>query len=154
MIRPAAPGDREQLLEMTRQTGVFTVEEIGWATELVFGLVVPPPGREYQLHVLVEKGQLAGYVCFGPAGRDSEVYDLYWLVVAPDVQQRGMGSRLLGFVEDDVRRSGGRTLLIETSAGNGGARRFYEAKGYREVSHLKDFMRRRPDRVVYARNLG
>ena len=41
-------------------------------------------------------------------------WHLYWIAVSKDVQSRGLGGKMLAFVEQDVREQNGRLLLIET----------------------------------------
>ena len=152
MIRPASPADRERLLAMTRACEALTEEEVGWARELIFAEVPIIPGREYSIDVLDTEGRAAGYVCYGPAA-EPEAFDLYWIVIAPELQGRGYGSQLLRHVEAETRRNGGRRLLIETSEANAPARSFYARNGYTQVSQLKDFRRILPSRVLLARDL-
>jgi len=58
-------------------------------------------------------------------------------------------------VENEVRRQGGRMLLIETSSrrSNASTLRFYQRAGYHEISRIKDFYRIEDDKVVLSRTL-
>jgi len=38
-------------------------------------------------------------------------FDLYWISVDPNFQGRGIGSKLLNFLEEVVREKGGRMVL-------------------------------------------
>lgn len=142
------------MLAIVRAIAEFTEEEIAWATELILGTVDAPPGFEPLFQVAVIPDGIVGYVCYGRSGGLERAFDLYWLVVDPRYHRRGHGRELLEFVEGEARRAGAGTLLIETAGTNRAARTFYERTGYAEVSQLKDFNRRRADRLVFARDLG
>jgi ribosomal protein S18 acetylase RimI-like enzyme len=152
-IRPALPADRERILDILTATARFTAQEIGWAMELVD--LAFAGRKEYEVHVL-ESDAIHGYVCFGPTPKSVGVFDLYWIAVDPREQGHGFGQLLLRFVENEVRRQGGRMLLIETSSKQSYARtvRFYEAAGYDEISRIKDFYRIEDDKVVFCKHLG
>jgi ribosomal protein S18 acetylase RimI-like enzyme len=159
-IRQAVTEDRERILAILTATGRFSSREIGWAMELVDLTLDRPDRSEYSIHVLEEPDagpsrQVQGYVCFGPTPKADGVFDLYWIAVEPSRQGEGIGQTLLRFVENEVRRLGGRMLLIETSSkmSNAPTLRFYERAGYHEISRIKDFYRIEDDKVVYTRTL-
>jgi ribosomal protein S18 acetylase RimI-like enzyme len=158
-IRPATGADRERILEILTATARFTQREIGWAMELVD--LAFEGRRDYEIHVLEEPDsgpsrQVQGYVCFGPTPKSDGVFDLYWIAVDPRQQGLGYGQLLLRFVENEVRRQGGRMLLIETSSKQSYAPtiRFYQRAGYEEISRIKDFYRIEDDKVVFCKLLA
>jgi ribosomal protein S18 acetylase RimI-like enzyme len=160
-IRPATSRDRERICSILMATERFTRQEIGWAMELVDLALEHPEKGEYELAVIVSPGSgpnrmVQGYVCFGPTPMAEGVYDLYWIAVAPDQQRQGFGQVLLRHVENEVRRRGGRMLLIETSSKRSYAPtvRFYQSAGYGEISRIKDFYRIEDDKVVFCKQLG
>lgn len=160
-IRPATLSDRERLEQILVATDRFTRQEIGWAMELIDLGVDPVARSEYSVHVLEDPDHgparsIAGYVCYAPTPKAEGVFDLYWIAVDPARQGEGIGQTLLRFVENEVRRLGGRMLLIETSSKRSYAPtlRFYEQAGYREISRIKDFYRIEDDKVVFSKQLG
>jgi ribosomal protein S18 acetylase RimI-like enzyme len=160
-IRPAAIRDRERIHEILVLTGRFTRQEVGWAMELVDAALVQPPRSEYEVHVVEDPASgpsrlVQGYVLFGPTPMAEGVFDLYWIAVDPKRHGQGLGQGLLQFVENEVRRQGGRMLLIETSSKRSYAPtvRFYQRAGYREISRIKDFYRIEDDKVVFSKNLS
>ncbi len=64
---------------------------------------------------------------------DGPVATLDELYVAPARRGRGLGSRLLGAVEAQVRGRGGTVVEINVDGDGGGAPRFYERHGYRNT---------------------
>jgi ribosomal protein S18 acetylase RimI-like enzyme len=157
-IRPATDQDRARILEILETTERFTTQEVGWAMDLVdLGLA---ESREYAIHVAEdpESGpsrKVQGYVCYGPTPKADGVFDLYWIAVDPRQQGKGIGQLLLRFVENEVRRQGGRMLLIETSSKRSYAPtvHFYQQAGYSEISRIKDFYRIEDDKVVFCKPL-
>jgi ribosomal protein S18 acetylase RimI-like enzyme len=147
------PADREAIERIVRAAGVFRADEIAVALELVdIGLSVDDRGYRFVIAEAPE-GRIAGYACFGAAPMTDGVHDLYWIVVDPAVQGRGVGTRLLGAVEERVARAGGRMLLVETegSAAYDATRRFYQRAGYRELARICDYYRIGADKVIYGR---
>ena len=54
--------------------------------------------------------------------------------VHPDLQRRGLGTRILSKLEERARELGFRTLTLETTAGQVAAIRMYAKAGYEEVA--------------------
>jgi ribosomal protein S18 acetylase RimI-like enzyme len=128
--------------------------------DLVDQALTHPERGEYIVHVLEERDgsrpTVQGYVCFGATPLTDGVFDLYWIAVDPKQQGQGFGQLLLRFVENEVRRSRGRMLLIETSSKEsyGPTLRFYQRSGYDEISRIKDFYRVEDDKVVFCKKLS
>src|SRR5262245_12620952 len=115
-IRPTQTGDVPLLVEMTRETGVFKLIEITALEEVLAEYLAQPGGDGYHCYTCEQDGQILGFECHGPNTMTDRTWDLYWIVVAKATQARGIGSRLLHFVEDDIRKRNGRLLVIETSS--------------------------------------
>jgi ribosomal protein S18 acetylase RimI-like enzyme len=82
-------------------------------------------------------------------------FDLYWIVVTPTAQGRGIGHALLSRVEAEVYTRGGRLLLIETSGTPtyAPARQLYEACGYRCEAVIHDFYAPGDDLLAFSKPL-
>jgi ribosomal protein S18 acetylase RimI-like enzyme len=80
---------------------------------------------------------------------------LYWIVVDPAAEKKGIGRYLLEYVEHEVIKQGGRMLLIETSSQEsyGATIRFYERNGYQLAARIKDFYRIGDDKLVFSKVL-
>ena len=57
--------------------------------------------------------------------------ELYSLAVAPELRRRGIGTRLLDFVDRELARRSIEDLKVAMMAGNTDARRLYERRGLR-----------------------
>jgi ribosomal protein S18 acetylase RimI-like enzyme len=161
-IRPLASHDRERVREIVVATGHFNDVEIETAMELVDAWLAEGEASDYLTYVLTDSsttaastGAVRGYVCVGPTPLTEGTYDLYWIAVDPRAQGHGNGRVLLRFAEDEVRRRGGRLLLIETSSQElyGATARFYERNGYALVARIPNFYHVGDDKLVYAKEL-
>jgi ribosomal protein S18 acetylase RimI-like enzyme len=153
------PHDRDALTALLApKTGSpFRPEEESCAIELLAAVLDPPEGNTYEARVLVDEGDRPlAYACFGRTPMTDASYDLYWLVTDGAHRGRGLGQRLLGELEGELRGRRARTVRIETSSleGQGGALRFYEKAGYTMVGRIADFYRPGDDLLTLAKRLG
>jgi ribosomal protein S18 acetylase RimI-like enzyme len=157
-IRQLEPNDRPFIEKMVILTGKFNDVEVATALELVDDALAQGEESGYFFAIL-EYGKrprvVQGYACYGPVPLTQGVYDLYWIVVDPASQGKGVGSHLLEYVETDVLRRGGRMLLIETSSQEsyGATIRFYKKAGYKLVARIKNFYRIGDDKLVFSKEL-
>ncbi len=154
MLRPMAKDDRQPVLELIRATGFFNEAEIQVAAELIDIYLNNPDQRDYQIVVVEdERGKVAGYMTYGPTPLTEGTWDLYWIAVSPEAQGKGYGRQLVNWLEDRVRESGGRLILIETSSQPKylPTRKFYEKLGYAEIARIPDFYRPGDDRVIFGK---
>ena len=153
-LRPLVPGDEPALEALAEATGAFTEEELAVAAELI-ALGHDDDPDEYLFVVAEEGGEPAGFACFGRAPLSDGAWDLYWIVVGPAYQRRGIGGELLAAAESSAAAYGARLMLVETASKPSyeGARRFYTGHGYEEVGRVPDFYAVGDDKVVYAKRL-
>lgn len=141
MIRPTQTEEIPRLVELARGTGVFKPVELTALQEVLADYATRPGGGGYHCYTYDLDGQVSGFVCHGPNSMTDRTWDLYWIVVAKPVQGKGIGTKLLRFVEEDVQRHNGRLLIIETCSlpSYEPTRRFYRKHGYEQVAEVKDF---------------
>lgn len=154
MVRPLTREDRSTVLEIIHSTGVFTPDEILVARELIDITLGRPEQKDYNIVVAeAEGGRVVGYLAFGPTPLTEGTYDLYWMAVRSGEQGRGYGRELVAWLESEVRKSGGRMILIETSSQPKyeKTRRFYAGLGYHEISRLPDFYKKGDDRITFVK---
>jgi len=137
----ARPEDREAVDRLVRATGFFSEEEIGIAVELVGERLEKGEASGYHFLFAEGEGRLLGYACFGPIPGSTHSFDLYWIVVDPGAQGRGLGRRLIEGAERIMAGRGARRVYADTSSRPQYAptRSFYIACGYREEAFLEDF---------------
>lgn len=153
LVRPLAAEDRPAVERMTRDTGFFHEDEVAIAVE-VFDAAVA--GTSDYVAVGAEvNGALAGWICWGPTPCTLGTWDCYWIVVDPAHQGEGIGSTLLGEMEQ--RLAGRARLIVAETAGRdeyGPTRAFYERRGYHAQSRIPDFYAPGDDQVVYVKYLA
>jgi ribosomal protein S18 acetylase RimI-like enzyme len=155
-IRPLSEEDRATLLSMLIKTRAFTSAEIDVAMELVDIVLKDRIQKDYQIDCMVDDQDLAvGYICSGPTPMTQGTFDLYWIAVNPEFQERGVGSKLLGFLEERVKARGGRMILADTSTvpQYEKTRRFYSKNGFQEVAKIPDYYHPGNDRISFCRRL-
>jgi ribosomal protein S18 acetylase RimI-like enzyme len=148
-------GDREEVGRIVRATGFFSEEEAGIAVELVDERLAKGEASGYHF-LFAEKGKsLLGYTCFGPIPGSAHSYDLYWIVVDPALQGRGMGRRLLAESERIMAQRGARRIYADTSSRPQyePTRAFYRACGYRQEALLEDFYAEGDGKVIFVKAL-
>jgi ribosomal protein S18 acetylase RimI-like enzyme len=156
IIRPAAYHDRDRIIQLLTQRGVFSEREIRVAMQ-VFDDAFGQPEREEYLFFCACNGrdELLGYICFGPITVTDDCYDLYWIAVDERFSRRRIGEKLLAFMEEEIAEKGARRVYIETSstAPYETARSFYEKHHYGLVCVLADFYREGDHKMIYMKEV-
>jgi ribosomal protein S18 acetylase RimI-like enzyme len=155
-IRPLAQKDRARLHLMLTSTQVFTSEEIDVAMELIDVVLKDRNQKDYEIYCMVEDAdQPIGYICYGPTPMTQGTFDLYWIAVDPRYQGQGIGSRLLGFLEEGIKERKGRLILVDTSSITEyeKTQKFYFRKGFQEVARVPDYYWPGNDRITFCKRL-
>lgn len=151
------PADPTRVRELLAATGFFRADEVAIGVELVEERLARGVASGYRLLFTDDPAapRLLGYSCYGEIPLTVGSWDLYWIAVAPDLQGRGLGRRLLAETERRIAASGGRRVFVDTSgrADYAPTRAFYERCGYRVAARMTDFYAVGDDKVVYSRIL-
>ncbi len=156
-VRSLVEKDRARLLSILIKTRSFTSAEIDVAMELIDSVLKNPAQKDYQVDCLVDdKDQAIGYICYGPVPMTEGTFDLYWIAVDPDFQEKGAGSKLLSFLERVLKTKGGRLILADTSTvpHYEKTQGFYLKNGFREIARISDYYRPGNDRVTFCKKLN
>ncbi len=156
MIRKLIQSDREKIKRILESTGNFTEDEINIAMELINIYINDENQKDYEIFVDEEENIIRGYVCIGPRPLTTGTYDLYWIAVNPEVQSKGIGSRLIKYIEDHIKERQGRLILIETSGKPSyeKERKFYEKNMYSEIVNIRDFYNKGDSLVIYGKYIN
>lgn len=73
--------------------------------------------------------------------------------VEPSRRRRGIGRKLLNWLEETAMVAGTFVISLELRSTNSGARAFYEALGYREIGRVPGYYQGREDAIRMARDL-
>ena len=156
MIRPTVPQDTPSLLELTEATGVFKPLEIQALREVLADYHATNHAHRHRSAVYEHEGRVAGFAYWAPAAMTDRTWYLYWIAVRKDTHGRGVGGALLAHVENNIRRAGGRLLLVETSSlpHYELTHRFYRKHGYDRGAVLRDFYADGDDLMVFRKRLA
>ena len=154
-IRDITPGDRDAINNILIETQMFTNDEIAVALELTDAVLFNKTQKDYIIHIAELEGKTVGYICYGPTPVTVGTYDIYWIAVAPHIQKKGIGRKLVSYVEDEIASKNGRLIIIETSSQHKyePTRNFYIRTNYIMEARIKDFYSEGDDRLIYVKRL-
>ncbi len=156
VIDKAVYADGSQIMTISSNVEVFEPEEVLVVEELWNEYLTKGPEKSgYDFIVLREDGKVCGFACFGPRAMTEGTYDLYWIAIDKCLHGHGMGKALICQVEDEIRRTGGRLVVAETSGQEQylPTRKFYLSAGYQNEAILRDFYKPGDDLVIYTKRL-
>ncbi len=83
-------------------------------------------------------------------------FNLYAIGVKSDFQGKGIGHRMMTYLEKQLTLAGHRILIVETSGGPDLAltRKFYENLNYQKEAVIRDFWSEGEDKVIYWKKLN
>ncbi|MFA6175623.1 MAG: N-acetyltransferase [Phycisphaerae bacterium] len=154
-IRPTQANDKPAIMTMLKETKFFRDGEIVIAEEVLDASLVCGIAGEYRSYSAVENNKTIGWVCFGPTACTIGTFDVFWIVVSPDCQAKGIGTKLMDFATDLIKKDNGRLIVVETSgmAKYLATQEFYEKLGYKKEATLKDFYAPGDDKIVYLKKV-
>jgi len=155
-IRSIEAKDREAVRNLIDGTAVFKPHEVDVAMELVDISLTRPDQDDYHPFVLEEDdGTVAAYACFGRNPMTKATFDLYWLATRADRMGKGYGRKIVSFVEEEVKKHGGKLLVIETSSKEsyGSTREFYIKIGCTLAAQLPDYYDEGDDKLIYLKRI-
>jgi ribosomal protein S18 acetylase RimI-like enzyme len=161
ILRTLAPADRPALAALLARIPQFTPDEVAVALELVDAALARPEQPDYLFQLAWQEvgpeggPRLLGYVCFGPTPMTEGTFDLYWIASDPAARGQGVGSALVGALELELVRRGGRLVRLETSSQEsyGKTHSFYVGRGFLEAARIVDFYKSGDDLVTYVKRL-
>ncbi len=148
--------DRLHIEEMVRATGFFSEGEVEIALELFDAFFTQGTKSGYHFLISEEKGKPTGFSTFGPIPGTQSSFDLYWVVVHPSYQRKGIGALLLQETEKYICKLGGTRVYAETSGRPqyNPTRTFYESNGYGLEARMKDYYSFADDLMIYLKILS
>jgi len=147
--------DKPAIIQILQNIPEFNPAEIDVAEEVIDSYIQEPTHSGYEIFVAKVGSSIAGYICYGPTPLTEGTWDIYWLAINPKQQGQGIGKALLGFVEDKIKKTEGRLVLIETSAKPEyeATRRFHRSQGYELVCRIADFYAPGDDKLFFQKRL-
>ncbi|MGB3548313.1 MAG: GNAT family N-acetyltransferase [Saprospiraceae bacterium] len=151
MIRNILPADLTAAKTVIDSSGLFP-------SELLDDMIAPyfDGNPAEQRWIGYEDGdELLGLAFHAPEEMTDGTHNLYLIAVQKAAQGKGIGTTLMTDVEDHLRRSGQRILIVETSGLDGFelTRKFYDKLGYSEEARIREFYAACEDKVVFWKML-
>ena len=145
-LQLATPADALEIARMSRD---LIEQGLGWSwtPRRVLRSVVDP-----QTNVVVALN-VSNLLGFGIMKYHEEEAHLLLLAVHPAVVRRGVGSRLLAWLEKAAITAGVGQVYLEVRASNATARAFYRRAGYAEIQHLPGYYQGQEPAVRLAKDL-
>lgn len=83
-------------------------------------------------------------------------FNLYAIGVNNQIQGKGIGRRMMAFIEDYLKALGHRILIVDTSGTDDftATRKFYENLNYTKEAVIRDFWDEGDDKVIYTKRLN
>jgi ribosomal protein S18 acetylase RimI-like enzyme len=157
IIEPVQASEKAALLALAVDTGLFSAED----AEGLLGTIVDSFSNNElpSQHAVVvcrdfQGGPVVGWSYFAPDHYAEDVWNVWWIGVAPKRHGTGPGRALLSFVEKAVAEARGRVIVIETSDQDflSCARKFYTKAGYNERGRIPDFYSKDESKVIFSRS--
>ena len=133
---------------------VMAIEELAYPHPWSIGNFADSLAAGYDAWVFEDEHGWVGYAILMWAIDEAHLLNL---CVAPELQRRGLGRRLLQWLIDDVAARGAGTMLLEVRPSNLAARALYLASGFATVGLRKGYYpagAEREDALVMSRSLG
>lgn len=148
--------DRERIEEILLSTKFFYDYEIQTALEIVDETLTKGMEKSgYHWLKVTDEGGIIAFANYGKDAFSTHSWELYWIAVHDDSRHKKLGTTLLKAIEDNIRKSGGKILWVETSGRPlyAATEGFYLRNGYKLQASLKDYYGPNDPKQVYSKIL-
>ena len=155
MIRAITPADSPAVAEIAIDSGLFSESDDGFLNQMMSDYFALNQTEGHQCVIDMTDRPL-GVAYFAPAKATAGTWYLTMIAVVADQQGLGRGAALMRHVEEALRSSGERLLLVETSGQPTfeQTRTFYKKCGYTEEARVRDYYSAGDDMVLFRKALS
>jgi len=102
-----------------------------------------------------ENKTLIGYVTIKPFFPGHKHCEVYWLAVRKPSQGKGIGTKLMKFIENYAKKKGFRAVYVYTNKTMEKTRKFYEKLGYKLVNEFPNYYgyKKNKTAVLYGKSI-
>ncbi|MEM6805233.1 MAG: GNAT family N-acetyltransferase [Bacteroidota bacterium] len=103
----------------------------------------------------IEKAEAISIAYCAPEKLTNGTYNLYAIGVRSDLQDKGIGGKMMDYLENLLREKGHRILIVETSGTPDLelTREFYRKKGYTQEASIREFWDEGDDKIIFWKSL-
>lgn len=145
-IRLARANDAVRIAEMSRN---YIESGLGWSWTPA-RVAREIRAKNTNVIVAIDHSQLVGFAIMSYADTEAR---LNLFAVHPGYRRRGIGTRMIQWLERCALVNGSGIVYLEARLGNRGARRFYECLGYSVIQHIPRYYKGREAAVRMAHDL-
>lgn len=151
-IRMVTQSDLADLKQVLDSIELFPAEMLD---ELIADHLNNPDNQEIWF-TATENGKPIAIGFCAPEKLTDGTYNLYAIGVRSDIQGKGIGSKMMTYIEDLLSAKGARILIVDTSgtAEFKMTRRFYVKLGYHQEAVIRDFWKEGDDKIVFWKKLN
>ena len=126
-----------------------------WSEEHYRSLILADNAPNVTVALVAESSEMSTIVGFLIARRLALEWELENLVVAPNMQGRGLGIRLLQRLVAHVQQINSTSVFLEVRESNAAARALYRKAGFREIGRRKSYYSNPlEDAILYCKVLS
>jgi ribosomal protein S18 acetylase RimI-like enzyme len=151
IIRNTLKEDLNGLKEVLDSSELFPSE---YLDEMIANYLTDPASEEIWFTCL-QDNVIVGLGYCVPEKLTDRTYNLLAIGVMKDLQGKGIGRRMMTYIEDLLRGLDKRILIVETSSDPNFEQThlFYEKLNYSKEAVIRDFWQDREDKIVYLKKL-
>ncbi len=142
-------------MKILQNTPEFKPSEVVVAEEVIDSYLHDPVNSGYYTLVAEAGSIVTGYISYGPTPLTEGTWDLYWMAVAREKREQGIGGALMEVAEEEIRKARGRMAIIETSSKPAyeKTRHFHISHGYEVIACIPDFYAPSDDKLILQKRL-
>ena len=145
-IQLAKPSDALRIAEMSRD---LIESGLGWSwTPSRVARAIN--GKHSNVILTLDGNKLTGFAIMKYLNEEA---CLHLFAVHPNYRRKGIGTRMLKWLEETALISGNGVVYLETRLTNQEGREFYKSLGYKVIQHVPGYYRGRETAVYMAHDL-
>ncbi len=150
-IRPTKSKDIPALKLVLDGTELFPSEML---SDMVSGFLSNEESEDIWLTCEAD-GKAIGFCYAAPEALTEGTWNMLAIAVLPERQGSGAGGAIVKELESNLRESGHRILIVDTSGADEFAqtREFYRKNDYSEEARIRDFWAQGDDKVIFWKSL-
>jgi ribosomal protein S18 acetylase RimI-like enzyme len=155
MIKELESKDRGGVLQVIKEVDLFNAGELEYMTGLVDAYIAGSSEEGHYWIVAYTNDTLIGVAYYAPENFAQEVYNLYFLGIKPQNQGQGTGTKMIKYIESELKEAEQRILLVETSGlpEFENTRNFYLKQGFVREGVIREYYKAGDDKVIFWKKL-